>query len=213
MREQDNILKYGFLLFLIAVGIVSIFYQDRKFANAINGLSVPIFMLSLSVMFVKANQYGREEVLKRISNQEKTCNDLSTEISKKSKQIEKNESEENRDIVEKVEINKEINLLYKKSLISTETYKFMCRYFSIVDFFTKVCNTFAMISFAWCLLSLMGIFVLKSSYLWVNVFSLAIVFFDFFILDDVLAKSVRRKIERFQNQAVDKITLGEANEI
>ena len=133
MREQINILKYGFLLFLVVAGVISVFYQDENYVNAINSLSIPIFSFSLSIIFVKANKYAREMVLKRIQSQEKIMNEQSPKISKKSERI------------KKIDSNEEINELYKESLISAEEFKFLCKYFFTIDLFTKIFNTFAML--------------------------------------------------------------------
>lgn len=91
-------------------------------------------------------------------------NEQSQKISQKSERI------------KKIDSNEEINELYKESLISAEEFKFLCKYFFTIDLFTKIFNTFAMLSFAWCLLSLVGLFDIKSNFVWVNIFSLAIVF-------------------------------------
>lgn len=193
MREQINILKYGFLLFLVVAGVVSVFYQDENYVNAINSLSIPIFSFSLSIIFVKTNKYARETVLKRIQSQEKIMNEQSQKISQKSERI------------KKIDSNEEINELYKESLISAEEFKFLCKYFFTIDLFTKIFNTFAMLSFAWCLLSLVGLFDINSNFVWVNIFSLAIVFFDFFVLDDLLIKLFPKKFDKLHDQAVNKI--------
>ena len=107
--------------------------------------------------------------------------------------------------IKKIDSNEEINELYKESLISAEEFKFLCKYFFTIDLFTKIFNTFAMLSFAWCLLSLVGLFDINSNFVWVNIFSLAIVFFDFFVLDDLLVKLFPKKFDKLHDQAVNKI--------
>ena len=87
MREQINILKYGFLFFLIVVGVVSIFYKELSFINAINTLSIPIFAFSLSILLVKANQYVRQEILKKITNQNKIVENLHNNIIQEEEKI------------------------------------------------------------------------------------------------------------------------------
>lgn len=198
MREQINILKYGFLLFLVTVGIVSIFNQDANFINAINSLSIPIFSFSLSIMFVKANKYALDEVFKRMMSQEKIVDEHSTAVNKKSEQVRKAEGNE------KINLYTKFEELRNSSLISMQEMRFLCKYFSTIDFCTKLFNVIAMLSFTWCLLSLVGIFTLSSNYVWVNIFSLAIVFFDFFVLDDLLVKSFKRRFEKLHDQAVNK---------
>lgn len=208
MREQINILKYGFLLFLVVAGVVSIFYKDANYVNAINSLSIPVFLFSLSIIFVKANKYARETVMKKIHVQEKTMNEKSKEISKKSEQIEKIEDDK------KINYYKKTKELYKESLITTEEFIFLCKYFSAIDIFTKIFIIFAMLSFVWCLLSLVGLFAINSNFIWVNIFSLAIVFFDFFVLDDLLVKAFPKRFDKLHDQAVNKIAQEEKlNEI
>lgn len=205
MREQINILKYGFMLFLITVGVVSIFNQDTYFINAINSLSIPIFAFSTSIIFVKANYFARNELFQRISNKNKMVDDLSADIEKKENIITNIEQSE------KNKIKEQLNLLYEKSLISNKELTFLYKYFFTVDLFTRMFNAVAMLSFTWCLLSLTGILKISANFAWVNIYSLALVFFDFFILDDLLKKSFIKKMDRIQSKAHSKIKKDLAN--
>lgn len=99
-----------------------------------------------------------------------------------------------------------IDQLYKDSLISVHEYNFFGKYFITIDFFTRLFNLIATLSFSWCLLSLTGLFKITGNFAWVNIFSLALVFFDFFILDDLMSKMIRSKIKHFSEQAERKIS-------
>ncbi|MBQ4631284.1 MAG: hypothetical protein IJB70_09900 [Clostridia bacterium] len=199
MREQINILKYGFFLFLLIVGIVSIFNQEANFVNAINSLSIPMFSLSLSIIFVKANKYARDEVFKKMISQEKIVDQKAKEVNKMSEQIEKAEGNE------KINLYKKFEELHNNSLISMKEMSFLCKYFSTIDFFTKLFNIVAMLSLIWCLLSLVGLFTLNVNFAWINIFSLAIVFFDFFVLDDLLIKTFKKRFDKLHEQAEKEI--------
>lgn len=195
MREQINILKYGFLLFLLVVGVISIFNQEPYFINVINSLSIPIFAFSISILFVKANQFARNEVFQRISNQNQLVENLHTDISQKEEKINKIEYNG------KDDLKKQLNQLYTKSLISSKELTFLYKYFFVIDIFTRIFNIIAMLSFAWCLLSLTGILTINANFAWINIFSLVLVFFDFFIFDDFIKKTFNKKIDKIRIQA------------
>lgn len=46
---------------------------------------------------------------------------------------------------------------------------------------------------------------ITGNFAWVNIFSLALVFFDFFILDDLMSKMFRSKMKHFSEQAEREI--------
>ena len=85
MREFINILKYGFMIFLLFAGIVSIFNNEPYFVNSVNSLSIPIFAFSISILLVKSNQYARNEIFKQIQNKSITTDNLKKDIDKKEK--------------------------------------------------------------------------------------------------------------------------------
>lgn len=202
MREPINILKYGFILFLVFSGIVSIFNNEPYFVNSVNSLSIPIFAFSISILFVKSNQYARTEILKQIQNKSMTTDNLKKDIDKKEKILK--EAMCNGTIDEcqnKIEVQEQLKQLYKDSLISVHEHNFFCKYFIITDVFTRIFNMIATLSFSWCLLSLIGVFKITGNFAWVNIFSLALVFFDFFILDDLMSKMFMSKIKHFSEQA------------
>lgn len=206
MREPINILKYGFILFLIFSGIVSIFNNEPYFVNSVNSLSIPIFVFSISILFVKSNQYVRTEIFKQIQNKSTTTDNLKESIDKKEKRLKETMCNGRIDEYQnKIEEQKQLNQLYKHSLISIHEHNIFCKYFIITDVFTKIFNTIATLSFSWCLLSLTGLFKITGNFVWVNIFSLALVFFDFFILDDLMSKMVRSKIKHFREQAEKEI--------
>lgn len=207
MREPINILKYGFVLFLFFSGIVSIFNTEPYFINSVNSLSIPIFAFSISILLVKSNQYARTEIMKQIQNRNTAIDDIKEYINKKEKLISEIECKNEIDKVSnKIEMINRIDQLYKDSLISVFEYNFFGKYFITIDVFTRLFNLIATLSFSWCLLSLIGLFKITGNFAWVNIFSLALVFFDFFILDDLMSKMIRSKIKHFSEQAERKIS-------
>lgn len=202
MREPINILKYGFVLFLIFSGMVSIFNNEPYFVNSVNSLSIPIFAFSISILFVKSNQYARTEILKQIQNKSMTTENLKKDIDKREKLLKKVDCNSKIDEYKNyIEEQEQLNQLYKDSIISVHEHKFFCKYFIITDVFTRIFNIIATLSFSWCLLSLTGLFKITGNFAWVNILSLTLVFFDFFILDDLLSKMFRSKIKYFREQA------------
>lgn len=193
------------MLFLIVTGIVAIFSCESYFISSVNCLAIPIFAFSISILLVKANKYMRANILAKIQDQDKIAEGLKKDIGKKEELLEKVKCEDNiEDYENQMAIMKQLNPLYKNSLVSYQTYIFLAKYFNIIDGFTRAFNIIAMISFTWCLLSLVGVFRLAGNFAWVNIFSLALVFFDFFIFDDLMEKMLNRKITRIQEQADKK---------
>lgn len=210
MREPINILKYGFVFFLFFSGIVSIFNTETYFINSVNSLSIPIFAFSISILLVKSNQYARTEIMKQMQNRNTAIDNIKEYIDKKEKLISESECNNEIDKVSnKIEMVNQINQLYKDSLISVHEYNFFGKYFITIDFFTRLFNLIATLSFAWCLLSLTGLFKITGNFAWVNIFSLTLVFFDFFILDDLMSKMIRNKIKFFREQAEREISKNE----
>lgn len=190
---------------MIVTGIVAIFSSESYFISSVNCLAIPIFAFSISILLVKANKYMRTNILAKIQDQDKISEGMKKDIGKKEKLLEKVKCEDNiEDYENQMAIMKQLNPLYKNSLVSCRTYIFLTKYFNIIDGFTRAFNIIAMISFAWCLLSLTGVFRLVGNFAWVNIFSLALVFFDFFIFDDLMEKMLNRKITRIQEQADKK---------
>ena len=193
------------MLFLFVSGITAIFSSESYFINSVNCLAIPIFAFSISILLVKANKYMRTNILAKMRDQDKISEGLEKDIDKKEEDLEKVKCEDNiEDYKNKMAIMMQLNSLYKNSVISCRTYVFLKKYFDIIDGFTKAFNVIAMISFAWCLLSLTGEFRLVGNFAWVNIFSLALVFFDFFIFDDLMEKILNRDVIRIQKQANKK---------
>ncbi len=210
MREFINILKYGFMIFLLFAGIVSIFNNEPYFVNSVNSLSIPIFAFSISILLVKSNQYARNEIFKQIQNKSITTDNLKKDIDKKEKIFKETVYDCTIDeCKKKIEKHEHLSQLYKDSLISLHEYNFFCNYFITIDYFTRLFNLIATLSFSWCLLSLTGLFKITGNFAWVNIFSLALVFFDFFILDDLISKMIGSKIKFFREQAKREISKNE----
>ena len=194
MREQKNILVYGFLFFLFSVGVISLFYQDAIFINSMNTLAIPVFLFTISTLIVKSNQFIRKVILEEVGLQEPMDEKLDKLL------------EEAEDIAKKGDhaleyeqlVGETRNESFKSKLYLTALYK----RFIFVDRVGMFINFIAMISFVLCLLSIMGIFSIDISLHWINVFSLALVFFDFFVLDNWL-KSYSDKMKKKLLDAVD----------
>lgn len=168
-RNYKNIIPYGFLLFLLISGFISIF--DESINNFINSLAIPVFLFSLSIILTKANRSIRQAVYNSIGHTELLMNTAAQE---------------------------------EKSLEFSNRFILLTKKFIHVDAFTITFNVIAMISFCLCLLSLMNIICFPTNCGYINIFSLALVFFDFFILDDIIEKAVKASLEKIRDQAKDK---------
>ena len=62
MRDSNNIIKYGFLIFLLSVGVGAIFIKNDNLLNGIKNLSIPVFLLSLSLLLLRSNKYIRKRI-------------------------------------------------------------------------------------------------------------------------------------------------------
>ena len=164
-RNYKNIIPYGFLLFLLIAGLISIFNENIN--NYINSLAIPVFLFSLSIIFTKANKNIRQAVYNSIGHTEL--------LMKTTDQA-------------------------KDSLEFTNRFILLTKKFIHVDAFTIIVNIFAMISFSLCLLSLMNIICFPTNCGYINIFSLALVFFDFFIMDDIIDKAVKASIEKIKTK-------------
>ena len=130
MREPINILKYGFILFLLFSGTVSIFNNEPYFMNSVNSLSIPIFAFSISILFVKSNQYVRTEILKQIQNKSITTDILKKDIDKKEKLLKKVDCNSGIDEYQNyINEQEQLKQLYKDSLISVHEHNFFINIF------------------------------------------------------------------------------------
>lgn len=73
-----------------------------------------------------------------------------------------------------------------------------------VDRCTQYISIIAIISFSICLLSMIGIISIPISSGCINLFSLALVFFDFFIWEDMIQKKVDSSINKICEGAKEK---------
>ena len=149
IRESKNIVNYGFLAFLILVGVASFFIEEQSFVLRMNSLSIPLYIFSVSIILSKS-----------INTIRKTIN---AEIAKEdSKRVSINDSEKKYSI---------------EALQSSERYILLVKRFFAIDKWTKGINIIAMLSFVLCLLSVSGIIVIGINSIWVNTFSMALVYF------------------------------------
>lgn len=173
IRESKNIVNYGFLAFLILVGVASFFIEEQSFVLRMNSLSIPLYIFSVSIILSKS-----------INTIRKTIN---AEIAKEdSKRVSINDSEKKYSI---------------EALQSSERYILLVKRFFAIDKWTKGINIIAMLSFVLCLLSVSGIIVIGINSIWVNTFSMALVYFDFFVLDEMITRHTRKLIEQIKEEA------------
>lgn len=205
MREQKNILNYGFLLALFLIGIISIFCENQVFVESINNLSIPIFLFTISTLLAKGNTYIRGRIFKSISTNKDLIDKYDNLLERYNVVIQKNQE---LDIDMKLEDVQELNKLTKDSLDTHVYLNQLYKRHSAIDRCTIVINVIAMISFAFCILSLVGVWSIKNNFACINVFSLALVFFDFFVYEDILNRMVDKifaKVKKITDNEVKKI--------
>lgn len=172
IRNYKNIIPYGFLLFLLVAGLFSAFGNNPQIDASINSLAIPVFLFSISILLSKSNKYVRETVQEHISQMDR-------------------------------ELNRTLNDDYSRAkLEKMNEYNLLCKKFIAVDKITRAINLFAILSFAICLLSVTGIVSLTSDCGYINVFSLALIFFDFFVLDEIMQRMVRTSIDKIHEAAI-----------
>lgn len=195
------------MLFLTISGFIAIFSNESYFVCAVNSSAIPIFIFSICILLVKSNKYVRTEILNKIQNLDKVTDSLHKDIDKEEERLERIKREDSHAETYKNElvIMRQLKQLYKNTVISQKTNTFLCKYFCIIDIFTRGFNIVATLSFAWCLLSLTGLFRITGNFAWINIFSLALVFFDFFILDELMDLMLRMIINKFQEQAAQEV--------
>ncbi len=182
MKDQKSILNYGFLLFLVIVGVLSFFKTDTGFANAINSLSFPIFLFTVSTLMVKCNKFIKDYFEKAVVQQNKIVELLQEQIILR-KQLIAQKEERNEDVAEdKIMITNRIGQSINNIALSMALQK----YTATMNAITKIINFGATLSFAFCLLSLVGVISPLNNSNWINIFSLMLVFFDFFIFDGIM---------------------------
>ncbi len=172
IRSYKNIIPYGFLLFLLVAGLFSAFGNNPQVDASINSLAIPVFLFSISILLSKSNKYVRETIQEHISQIDRELNGTPNDDYTRAKYEKMNE------------------------------YNLLCKKFFTIDKFTRAINVFAILSFAICLLSVTGIISFTSDCGYINIFSLALVFFDFFVLDDIIQKTVRTSIDKIHEAAI-----------
>ena len=187
MRETKNIIMYGFLLFLIITGITINFISNTVIINNIKCLSVPVFIFTISLLFVKANYLIRQQTLKVINTIEQTTKNNEKESKHSLSELESlmNSIDDYKKHFSEILHDKE---QIKYNLVESKKLTFLYKNFCIIDIFTKLFNIIGVLSFALCLLSVTGLFSIEISSPIIEIFSLCIMYFDFFILEDLLTK-------------------------
>lgn len=154
---------------------------------------------------MKTNQYIQNELSNKIKFQNNIVKESNNNIFRQEKQLEQQIDTEIT-YKKKVELQNQLNCLYEKSLISSKELIFYYKFFNKIDTLTQIFNTITMLSLVWCLVSLLGFFTIQTNFAWVNIFSLALVFFDFFIFDDFIKKSFNKKIERITGKVAKSVS-------
>ena len=198
MREKKNILNYGFLLFLIILGIVSIFCDNEIIIKSINSLSIPIFLFSITTLLSKFGNYMNDAFFKKILDEESKDKEYEELIKRQKQNID--------ECTDKMRFDNQ-RIITGLLLNSTECKKYLCILYKrkiLYSDLVKAFNLLSMISFVICLFSIIGIVQFDVDCPWVNIFSLALVFFDFFILDDILKKRVDKVLKKLSEKEVQK---------
>ncbi len=204
MRETKNIIMYGFLLFLIITGITINFISNTVIINNIKCLSVPVFIFTISLLFVKANYLIRQQTLKVINTIEQTTKNNEKESKHSLSELESlmNSIDDYKKHFSEILHDKE---QIKYNLVESKKLTFLYKNFCIIDIFTKLFNIIGVLSFALCLLSVTGLFSIEISSPIIEIFSLCIMYFDFFILEDLLTKYINRKLRWIEKNAKKQV--------
>ena len=207
MKDQKNILNYGFLIFLIIIGILSFFKKDDAFVNAINSLSLPIFLFTISTLLVKSTKYIKDSFSKAISYQDELISTVEETIKLREEAItiKKKYGEEI------AEDDEKLSKSYEKSIHYWAYCSGLRKYAICTNKIAAIINFVAALSFAFCLISLIGVLPCYDSFHWINIFSLMLVFFDFFIFEDVMKfvcdkmlKRIREKSEKIVKKDLEE---------
>ena len=201
MREKKNIFNYGFLVFLIVIGIVSIFSKNTSILNAVNSLSIPIFIFSIATILSKIGSFFDNSLFEKVISEEKRDEEYDKLVKRQEERIEKINSTSANFLEEKNFLNEVMESSIKCKAYLASLYKRKVQYSNLV----YALNCIAMLSFTLCLLSLIGIIPFNFNCSWVNIFSLALVFFDFFVLDDLLKKREAKILSKLRQLAVEKV--------
>ena len=70
-KHSKNIANYGLLLFLLIATFVTLILKDISFVKYANGLSLPIFLLTLSVFLSKSNENVKSKLKTKAKRQSK----------------------------------------------------------------------------------------------------------------------------------------------
>ena len=204
MRETKNIIMYGFLLFLIIAGITINFINNAVIINNIKCLSVPVFIFTISLLFVRANYVIRQQTLKIINTMEQSIKNHKKESENSLSELESlmNSKDDYKKHFSEILHDKE---QIKYNLVETKKLTFLYKNFCIIDVFTKLFNFVGILSFALCLLSVTGLFSINISSPIIEIFSLCIMYFDFFILDDLVTKYINRKLRLIEKNAKNQV--------
>lgn len=166
-------------------------------------MSLPIFLFTISTLIVKSNQYIKNSFSKAISDQEEII-ELSERLIKSEEKMIEMKKSSNEDITQyKINLADTID----KSVHNLAYSNGLHRCFIFMHTTTIVVNIIAMFSFVFCLLSLVGLFPVLHNNNWINIFSLVLVFFDFFVFENfmkVICDKAFKKIRKNSDERVEK---------
>ena len=183
-KDTKSIASYGFLLFLLIATIVTLIRKDSLFVKYANGLSLPIFLLTLSVLLSKSNEGVKLKLIEKAKLKRKKIKTAPTP--QKSQPFPNDNTD-----YKTASKTKSTKKSFSDSL--STIYKF-------INILTECINCIAILSFALCFLVLTGIITFEMDSSWINIASLSLVFFDFCVLDDLIDAYVKCLFKKLQSK-------------
>ncbi len=183
-KHSKNIANYGLLLFLLIATFVTLMLKDISFVKYANGLSLPIFLLTLSVFLSKSNEKVKSKLKTKAKRQIKKIK--LTSASPKSQSYQN----DNTDYKTSSKINT-TNKSFSDSLSAID---------KIIVILTKCINCIAILCFTSCLLVLTGIITFEMDCSWINIASLSILLLDVCVWDDLIDIYVKHLLKKLESR-------------
>ncbi len=196
MKQRNNILLYGFLLFLLFIGVFLIFNKNETLLKSVNSLSFPILLFTISTLLFKGNEYVKNKLKEKIFNQRRKAKKCVNKLKDQEHLLTKNENEDETTYVSKL---KELKTTAENSKESSSFLISLCDRYIIVHRIAIFVDIISTICFAFCLVVLSGVIRLDINTIWINVISLALVLFDFSIYEELLDIYVNHLFKKVHN--------------
>ena len=196
MKQRNNILLYGFLLFLLFIGVFLIFNKNETLLKSVNSLSFPILLFTISTLLSKGNEYVKNKLKEKIFNQRRKAKKCVNKLKDQEHLLTKSENEDETTYVSKL---KELKTTAENSKESSSFLISLCDRYIIVHRIAIFVDIISTICFAFCLVVLSGVIRLDINTIWINVISLALVLFDFSIYEEFLDIYVNHLFKKVQN--------------